>query len=90
MRTTLTIEPAIAEKLRKLVVTRERTLKALVNDALREGLRVLESERKAKRPRFRVEPHDFGGLNPGIDPAKIGQFADEQEDAALVARLHAK
>ncbi|HXJ39929.1 MAG TPA: hypothetical protein VNH18_11680 [Bryobacteraceae bacterium] len=86
MRTTLTIEPAVAERIRRLLQDDTRTLKSLVNEALREGLRVIESERKTTPHRFTVEAHSFG-LRPGIDPDKIGQFADDLEDAAIAARL---
>jgi hypothetical protein len=86
MRTTLTIEPAVAERLRHLLKEEDRTLKSLVNDALREGLKVLENERKSRRAKFRVEPHNFGALRPGIDPARIGQYAEELEDEAAILR----
>lgn len=90
MRTTLTIEPAVAERLRRLLADGDRTLKSLINDALREGLRVIESGSRTKHPRFRVQPHDFGCLRPGIDPAKISQFANDPEDEALVARMRSQ
>ena len=97
MRTTLTIEPAVAERLRKLLIETPTgiktgrgsagpTFKGIVNEALRQGLRVMETSAK-QRSRFVVEPHNFGGLNPGIDPTKLGQSADDLENEAILAGL---
>jgi hypothetical protein len=86
MRTTLTIEPAVAERLQSLMQHEGGTFKRLVNEALREGLNVLERGRNVKRARFTVDPHNFG-LKAGIDPDKIGQFADDLEDQAIAARM---
>lgn len=85
MRTTLTIEPAIAERIRKRMAEKDLTLKQVINDALREGLRALDAERGNKRPKFKVEPHSFGFL-PGIDLNKIGQFADDLEDEEIIRK----
>jgi hypothetical protein len=75
MRTTLTLEPDVAEQL-KLRVTREKiSLKRAVNEALRAGL---AGRRPPARVRFKVEPHP-GGLKPGIDPSKLNQLLDELE-----------
>ena len=60
-------------------------LKNVINEALREGLRVLESNKKP-RAKFVVQPHDFG-LRPGIDPEKISQFDEELDDAMIMARF---
>jgi hypothetical protein len=87
MRTTLTIEPAIAERIRKRMAAKDLSLKQVINDALREGLRALEAEHDKKRPKFKVEPHSFKFL-PGIDLNKIGQFADELEDEEIVRKMN--
>ena len=42
MRTTLTIEEDVAVRLDKALATRETSLKALINDALRRGLDDME------------------------------------------------
>lgn len=85
MRTTLTIEPAIGERIRRRMRETDLTLKSVINEALREGLRVLETGRRMP-PKFVVEPHDFG-LRPGIDPDRIEQFADDLDDAEITAKL---
>ena len=91
MRTTFTIESAVAERLQKILAKEETTLNSLVNRVLREGLSVIETDSKSKKPyRFVVTPHDFGGLKPGIDPNRIGQWADDLEDQEIVARLRAR
>jgi len=47
---------ALLERLRK---SRDESLKDLVNEALREGLRQLEAPRKKRKP-FRTEAVDLG------------------------------
>ena len=85
MRTTLTIEPAVARRLRGVMEQRQQTLKAVVNEALREGLEAMMKSETQKRKPFVVVPHDFGFL-PGIDLNKIGQYADSLEDEEIVAK----
>jgi hypothetical protein len=87
MRTTLTIEPAIAERIRKHMAEKDLSLKRVINDALREGLRALEAESDKKRPRFKVEPFSLK-LRPGIDPNRLGQYADEIEDEEFIRKMN--
>jgi Arc/MetJ family transcription regulator len=47
MRTTLTLDDDVAAQLERVVAQRRSTLKQVVNDALREGLRALAAPRKA-------------------------------------------
>jgi hypothetical protein len=75
MRTTLTLEPDVAEKLRQRMSREQISLKRAVNEALRAGLTKAESRPKVK---FKVEPFPCG-LKPGIDPNKLGQLLDELE-----------
>ena len=75
MRTTLTLEPDVARKLKKTMAARGITLKEAVNQALRAGLDAGEAPVRA---RFQVEPHSFG-FKPGIDLDKLNQLADELE-----------
>ena len=85
MRTTLTLDQAVAERVRQRMNSEGGTLKSVINDALREGLRVLEHG-KPSPPKFVVKPHAFG-LRPGIDPDKIGQYADDLEDEEILAKM---
>lgn len=75
MRTTLTLDPDVAQSLKARMTSRNATLKQVVNEALRKGLSV-----EPQRPRkpFRVVSHSFG-FRPGIDTDKLGQLADELE-----------
>lgn len=61
MRTTLTIDDDVAVELQRLREAREASLKHLVNDALRLGLRQLSAEPKPREP-FRTQPLESGGL----------------------------
>ena len=82
VRTTLTIEPDIAERLKQEAALGKRRFKAIVNGALRKGLGLHEPKRiKA----FRVQPHS-SGLLPGTDPARLNQLVDELEVEAFVGR----
>jgi hypothetical protein len=85
MRTTLTIEPAVAQKLRRRMTERNQTMKDAVNELLRAGLESTRPSAAAAK-RFRVEPHACG-FKPGIDLDKIGQLADELEAEATVTKL---
>ena len=53
MRTTLTLDDDVAAVLERLRKSRRQTLKSLVNEALREGLRRM-SVRPRKRERFQT------------------------------------
>ncbi len=84
MRTTLTLDPDVAERLERAVRGSGRGLKATVNEALRIGLGMTEKP---------VEPAPFkirafvDGLQPGIDPNRMNQLLDELETKEF-ARKH--
>ena len=61
MRTTLTIDDDVAVELERLRRTRDASLKDLVNDALRLGLREMTDRPKRKKP-FRTRSFDGGGV----------------------------
>jgi hypothetical protein len=83
MRTTLTLEPDVALKLKRRMAAKKLTLKAAVNQALRAGLAV---EDAPARVPFRVIPHSFG-FKPGIDLDKLGQLADQLEAEEFARKL---
>ena len=83
VRTTLTLEPDVALKLKRKMAQKKLSLKDAVNQALRIGLAAEEAP--ARKP-FRVEPHDFGFM-PGIDLDKLGQLADQLEDEEIARKL---
>ena len=81
MRTTVTLEPDVAAKLKAIAHKRRASFESTLNDALRRGL---EAQNDASRlPRFVVKPHS-GGFRPGVDPGKLNQLLDELEAEAFV------
>jgi hypothetical protein len=65
MRTTLTIEDDVAVELERLRRERERSLKDVINDVLRRGLR--EMRGRPKRKPFHTAGHDMGAFLVNID-----------------------
>lgn len=56
MRTTLTIEPQIASKLREFIKENNLSLKSAINELLKRGL---SNENKATAPKkYSTKPHD--------------------------------
>lgn len=81
MRTTLTLDPDVAKLVRETVEHEHLPLKDVINDALRRGLKPSEP-----RPEFRVVPH-ASALQPGLDPRRFNQLADEIEDEAVLSKI---
>lgn len=77
MRTTVTLEPDLAAKLKELAHRRRASFKATLNDVLRLGL-APQGDRRGQPQKFVVKPH-AGGFRPGIDPAKLNQLLDQVE-----------
>jgi hypothetical protein len=84
VRTTLTLDRDVAERLRQEMRRSGKSMKTSVNEALRRGLGL--GGRPAKAPRFSVEPHAFG-FKPGIDLDRMNQLADELEAEETASRL---
>lgn len=82
MRTTLTLDPDVAESLKKEMRRTRQGLKAVINGALRRGLRI--GGKPPRVPHFEVHPRAFG-VRPGIDLDRMNQLVDEL-DAEEVAR----
>jgi hypothetical protein len=70
----------VAQLVRETVEHEQLTLKDVINDALRKGLKPSES-----RPSFRVVAHS-SPLQPGLDPRGFNQLADELEDEAVLSK----
>lgn len=85
MRTTLTLDDDLATALKQAAHATDRTFKAMVNEALRAGLAVIDRAPETKA--YRVEPVDLGGALPGIDLDKALRLADALEDDALRHKL---
>ncbi|MBZ5577093.1 MAG: DUF2191 domain-containing protein [Acidobacteriia bacterium] len=82
MRTTLTLDPDVAQTLKARMAGRNATLKEVINEALRKGLSV--EPQTPKKP-FRVTSYSLG-FRPGIDTDKLGQLADELETQAFATK----
>ena len=60
MRTTLTLDDDVAAMLERVIAQRRSTLKEVVNEALREGLRRLTAPRKSPRA-YKTKAVSLGG-----------------------------
>ena len=74
MRTTLTLEQDVAEQIQHEIQRTGKAMKAVVNEALRSGLRM--AGKPQRPPRFKVKPHSFG-IKPGYDLDRMNQLLDE-------------
>ena len=81
MRTTLTLDPDVAQLLEEEMHRRRTTFKQVVNDAIRKGLAPSTATKPVKR--FRVKPHETT-LRPGIDMASFNELAGELEDEEVI------
>ena len=84
MRTTLTIDADVERLLQRELRRTNRSMKTVVNDALRAGLRSQGKPSRARR--FKVEPHAFG-FKPGVDVDRLNQLVDEMEAEETARKL---
>jgi hypothetical protein len=70
MRTTLTLEDDLADRLVQIARETQQPFKAVVNEALRRGL----AESAPSAPPFDYKPH-AGKLLPGIDDRRLNELA---------------
>ncbi len=77
MRTTLTLDDDVAEKLRQETRRTGKPFREVVNETIRRGL---ESRRKGQaRTRFRVIARDLGNLRPGLSLDNVAELLDRAE-----------
>jgi hypothetical protein len=68
MRTTLTLEKDVAARLERLRRSRKSTFKQIVNEALREGLRVMSAPAPASGKPYVTPAVSLGGCRlPNLD-----------------------
>ena len=84
MRTTLTIDDAIARALKDLAHRSNKPFKQVVNEILQAGL---TAKRPPKAKRYRVQPASLGGVRPGINLDKALALADALEDQEIAAKI---
>ena len=83
MRTTVTLEPDLAAKLRALARERGIPFKEALNGAIRRGL--TSGESGSERP-YRLKTRRLG-LRPGLDLEHALRLADELEDEETIRKL---
>ena len=78
MRTTLTLDPDVAALLRRTHGSRGGSFKALVNEALRQGLRRMSTPPLDRSARYRTPTANLGGcLHASLDDvAEVLAVAD--------------
>jgi len=84
MRTTVTLDEDVFERLQGLSHKLRKPFRTVLNDAVRKGLG--QSNRSPKQTPFRVVAHD-GRLRPGFDERRFNQLADEMEAEAVASKL---
>jgi hypothetical protein len=82
MRTTITIEPDLAELLKREMALGKKSLKEIVNSNLRKGL---GCETKPSRRPYRIKPYSSDFV-AGVDSGKLNQLADELEAMETLKR----
>jgi hypothetical protein len=80
VRTTLTLDPDVAQLVDEAVHRGRTSMKRVVNDALRRAL----SPAPSRREPYHLPVHE-ATLQPGLDLAGFNRLADELEDEAILA-----
>lgn len=75
MRTTLSLDEDLAERLADLARESKMPFKVVVNDILRRGM----SASGSQEAEFRLQPH-AGHLQPGIDDRRLNELAWELDE----------
>ncbi len=83
MRTTVTLDPDVAARLKAVARERGVPFKVALNDAVRSGL---DASAAPTRP-YRVPTRPMG-LLPGVDLDRALRLAADDEDAEIVRKLH--
>jgi hypothetical protein len=82
IRTTVTLDPDVAEQLKQLAQRRNVSFKVALNSAIRSGL---AAERGGSRP-YRVPARPMG-LTPGVDLTHALELAASLEDEEIIRKL---
>lgn len=81
MRTTVTIEDALAKELKEIVRRSGRSFKQVVNDTLRAGIRGLHIANASRR--YRLIPQSMGDVDSRFSLDKALLLGDRLEDEEL-------
>lgn len=80
----MTLDPEVAARVKSEIRRSGRSLRSVINDALKRGLGM--RSQNPRPPRFEVHPHPFG-FRAGIDLDRLNQLADELDAAAAAQKL---
>lgn len=81
MRTTLTLDEDVAQMVQNAVHAQRRSMKRVINDALRRAL----APEIPRQGTYRLVPHE-SAVRPGFDLAGFNSLADELEDESIMDR----
>jgi hypothetical protein len=81
VRTTLTLDPDVATRLKAEMRRSGKPFKDVVNDALRLAL-TRRARDKAAEVGFEIRPRDLGALRPGLNLDNIGDLLEATEGPA--------
>lgn len=84
MRTTLTIDDALAEELKRRALETGKPFKRVVNETLMAGL---QQQAVPKARPYRLNPVSLGAPRAAVNLDKALRLADELEDEAVRAKL---
>jgi hypothetical protein len=82
MRTTVTLDPDVAAKLKETARDSGISFKEALNTTVRRGF----ERSKEKVPPYRVRTQDLG-VRPGVNLDKALQLAGELEDAEIIRKM---
>ncbi len=88
MRTTVTLDQDLADKLKEYARRKRSSFKVALNTVLRRGLAAQETA-PSRRRRFAVEPNP-SRLRTGVDPGKLNQIVDRLEAEDFVHETRAE
>ncbi|HVY78429.1 MAG TPA: hypothetical protein VG898_07990 [Solirubrobacterales bacterium] len=83
MRTTVTLDPDVAAKLKEEMRRRDISFKEALNSSVRRGLE--SAERTSSKP-YKVRTARMGA-RPGVNLDKALQLAGELEDAEILRKM---
>jgi hypothetical protein len=84
IRTTMTLEPEVADALARRARRTGQPFRRNVNEIIRLGL--LAEKSRPPRP-YRIKPLSLGGAAPGVDLDRSLRLADALDDEAQARKL---
>lgn len=85
MRTTIRIDDQLYRELKANAARSGRTVAAVLEDAVRRGLR---TEKPESAPRYMVQALGEGGLRPGVDLSSNAGLVEALDEGVAIDALH--